>query len=261
MEESQNGSTVNRRKEILQKLHRQGQVIISELSKEFNVSEVTIRNDLDQLEQKNMLLRARGGAIKLENNVGVDQRISEKHKLHYLEKMAIGKRAARLISENDTMIIDSGTTTAEMVKHLQSFKSLNVITNAMNIVNLLAAYPNINVIVPGGYLRQNAMSLVGPLAEKNLRSFHVDKVFLGVDGFDTRAGIYTPNMEEAYHNEIMIEVANEVIILADSSKFNKKSLAFICPVNKIHTVVTDTGITTEDKKRLEDLGIKVLIAS
>ncbi|HEY1166398.1 MAG TPA: DeoR/GlpR family DNA-binding transcription regulator, partial [Chitinophaga sp.] len=177
------------------------------------------------------------------------------------EKVAIGKRAARLISENDTMIIDSGTTTAEMVKHLQSFKSLNVITNAMNIVNLLAAYPNINVIVPGGYLRQNAMSLVGPLAEKNLRSFHVDKVFLGVDGFDTRTGIYTPNMEEAYLNEIMIEVANEVIILADSSKFNKKSLAFICPVNKIHTVVTDTGITTEDKKRLEDLGIKVLVAS
>ncbi len=260
MEESQNGSTVNRRKEILQKLYKNGQVIISELSKEFNVSEVTIRNDLDQLEQKNMLLRARGGAIKLENNVGVDQRISEKNKIHYVEKVAIGKSAAALINENDTMIIDSGTTTAEMVKHMQSFKSLNVITNAMNIVNMLSGYPNINVIIPGGYLRQNSMSLVGPLAEKNLRSFHVDKVFLGVDGFDTRNGIYTPNMEEAHLNEIMIEIANEVIVLADSSKFNKKSLAFICPVNKINTVVTDAGITAEDKKRLEDLDVKVIIA-
>ncbi|QJB37114.1 DeoR/GlpR transcriptional regulator [Chitinophaga oryzae] len=260
MEESQSGSTVTRRNEILKKLHKKGQVLITELSKEFNVSEVTIRNDLDQLEQKNMLLRARGGAIKLEHNVGVDQQISEKNKLHYVEKMAIGKAAAALVRENDTMIVDSGTTTAELVKHLQSFKSLNVITNAMNIVNMLVNYPNINVIIPGGYLRQNSMSLVGPLAEKNLRSFHVDKLFLGVDGFDTRSGIYTPNMEEAYLNEIMIDIANQVIVLADSSKFNKKSLAFICAPNKIHTVITDAGIQADDKKRLEDLDIKVIIA-
>ena len=130
----------------------------------------------------------------------------------------------------------------------------------MNIVNMLVNYPNINVIIPGGYLRQNSMSLVGPLAEKNLRSFHVDKLFLGVDGFDTRSGIYTPNMEEAYLNEIMIDIANQVIVLADSSKFNKKSLAFICAPNKIHTVITDAGIQADDKKRLEDLDIKVIIA-
>jgi len=254
------GSTVGRRKKILQKLEKNGQVIVTELSKEFQVSEVTIRNDLEQLEQKNMLLRARGGAIKVENNVGVDYQISEKDKINYAEKSAIGKKAARLIQEQDTVIIDSGTTTAEMVKNLKSFRNLKVITNAINIVTQLVNHHNINLIIPGGYLRPNSQSLVGPLAEKNFRNFHVDKVFLGVDGFDTRLGIYTPNMEEAYLNEIMIEIANEVIVLADSSKFKRKSLTFICPVSKINTVVTDEGISQDDRKRLEDAGIKLVIA-
>jgi DeoR family transcriptional regulator of aga operon len=97
------------------------------------------------------------------------------------------------------------------------------------------------------------------MAERNLRNLYVDKVFLGVDGFDTKVGIYTPNIEEAHLNEIMIDVANEVIIVADSSKFKRRSFAYICPLNKINTVITDQGIDDEDKKRLEDAGIKVWI--
>jgi DeoR family transcriptional regulator of aga operon len=103
------------------------------------------------------------------------------------------------------------------------------------------------------------LSLVGPLAEKSLRNFNVDKVFLGVDGFDTRQGIFTPNIEEARLNEIMIEIAREVIVLVDSSKFKKRSLAFICNIEQIDKVVTDTGISVEDKKRLQDAGVEVLI--
>lgn len=255
-------STVERRKKILSSISENGKVLVHELSKEFEVSEVTIRNDLEQLEKKNMLLRARGGAIKIDSNVGIDHRLSEKDKLHYQEKTAIGKCAAKLINDYDTIIVDSGTTTIEIMRNLPSLTEITVITNAINIVNQLVATHSvsINLIIPGGYLRKNSLSMVGPLSEKNFKNFYVDKVFIGVDGFDTKHGIYTPNIEEAHLNEIMIEIAKEVIVVTDSSKFSRKSLAYICDISRINTVVTDKGISEEDKKRLEDAGIKVLIA-
>lgn len=253
-------NTVNRRNQILQQVNDNGEVHINDLSKEFKVSEVTIRNDLEQLEQKRMLIRARGGAIKMQGNVSFDPRISDKNRLNYQQKAAIGKKAAELINEGDTMIVDSGTTTAEVVKNLLNFDQLTIITNALNIVNQLINLPKINVIIPGGYLRTNSMSLVGPLAEENFKKFYVDKAFIGVDGLDTRHGVYTPNFDEAHLNEIMIEISREVILVVDSSKFQRRSLAFICTINAIDTVVTDSGISKEDQKRLEDAGVKVIIA-
>ena len=116
------------------------------------------------------------------------------------------------------------------------------------------------MVIPGGYLRQNSHSLIRPLAENNLKNFYVDKVFPGVEGFDVRLGIYATNVEEAHLNQIMIDITREVILVADSSKFLRKSLAFICPVDRIDTVVTDDGISTENKRILEDSGVKVLIA-
>ncbi len=158
------------------------------------------------------------------------------------------------------VILDSGTTTLEVARNLDSsLGNVTIISNALNIANHLVSNTNINLIIPGGILRKNSLSLIGPLAEKSFKNFYVDKVFLGVDGFDSSQGISTPNIEEAYLNQIMIEVAREVIVVADSSKFMRKSLAFICNLDRIDTVVTDTGISTDDKKRLEDAGIKVIV--
>ncbi len=260
MARKQERFTVSRRKKILEGIYEAGEVLISDLSKEFSVSEVTIRNDLEYLERKNQLIRVRGGAIHSDNLVGVDQRLTEKNRLHKIEKAAIGRKAASLIREGETIIVDSGSTTAEVVKHLGGMRQLNVITNALNIANMLTAYVNINVIIPGGYLRQNSMSLVGPLAEKNLRAFYVDKLFLSTDGFDTTQGIFTPNIDEAHLNAIMIDISREVILVTDSSKFKRRSLAFICTVDKIKTVVTDKNIPEDDRKRLEQAGVEVLIA-
>ncbi len=240
-------------------LSETGQVLVESLSQQFKVSEVTIRNDLDQLEKKNMLIRARGGAIKFETSVGLDQRLADKHRINHQEKAKIGKYAATLVSEGDTIIIDSGSTTAEMVKNLPEFQDLTVITNALNIANQLTTKSNINMIIPGGYLRKNMLSLVGPQSEKSLRNFNVDKAFLGVDGFDTKSGIFTPSVEEARLNEIMIEVSKEVILLADSSKFKRRSFAFICSITDIDKVITDDKIHPEDKKRLLDAGVEVII--
>jgi len=260
MKTRKRSSTVERRKSILTQINESGQVLVHELSMEFSVSEVTIRNDLEQLEKKNMLIRARGGAIKAERGVGIDYRLSEKDKLNSDEKARIGKKAAQLINEHDTIIIDSGTTTIEVAKNLGHLNDLTVVSNAINIISQLIQLKNLNLIIPGGYLRKNSLSLVGPLAEKNLQNLYVDKVFIGVDGFDTKHGIYTPNIEEAYFNEIMIKISKEVIVVCDSSKFLRRSLAYICGIDKIHTVVTDNGIPDEERKRLEDTGIKVILA-
>ncbi|HEX7412044.1 MAG TPA: transcriptional repressor AgaR [Bacteroidales bacterium] len=254
-------NTVERRMSIVKLLSANEQVFVPDLSKEFSVSEVTIRNDLEQLESKKLLIRARGGAMSVDHVVSYDMHLGDKHKFNMQEKSRIGKAAARLIKDSDTIIIDSGTTTLEVIKYLPpTLNNLTVITNALNIANQLITNQNVNLIIPGGVLRKNSLSLIGPLAEKSFKNFFVDKVFLGVDGFDTRQGISTPNMEEAYLNQIMIDIAREVIIVTDSTKFLRKSLAFICKTDRIDTVVTDSGITDEDKKRLEDAGIKVIVA-
>lgn len=253
-------STVERRKKILNMLEKNGQVFVHELSEEFEVSEVTIRNDLELFESKRLLIRSRGGAMKYENSVGMDFQLSDKDKIHYAEKIRIGKKAATLVNPGETIILDSGTTTMEIAKNLSPDDPINVITNAFNIANQLINSSNINIIVPGGTLRKNSHSLVGPLAEKSIRNFYVDKVFLGVDGFDTAQGAFTPNIEEASLNQIMIEISKEVILVADSSKFKRRSLAFICPTTKIDIVVTDEQISREDQNRLADLGVKVIIA-
>jgi DeoR family transcriptional regulator of aga operon len=111
----------------------------------------------------------------------------------------------------------------------------------------------------GGVLRKRSLSLIGALAGENFKNFYCDKLFLGVDGFDTSHGLSTPNIEEAYVNSIMIGMAKKVIVLTDSRKFQRRRFAFIAPISKVHTVVTDSGINEEDKSRLKNLGIEVII--
>lgn len=260
MEADLKKTTVDRREKILALVNENGKVYVHKLGELFGVSEVTIRNDLDQLEKKNHLIRARGGALKSNNQVSTDFNLTEKDKLNRSQKARIGKLAASLVNESETIILDSGTTTIEIAKNLDEVRDISVVTNAINIINVLMRLPNISVIVPGGFLRYNSQSLVGPLAEKNFRNLYVDKLFLGVDGFDPKTGAYTPNFEEAALNEIMINVAKEVILVTDSSKFNRKSLAFICPTYNINTIITDSGLDEEDKSKLEELGIKVHLA-
>ncbi|MEO8764698.1 MAG: transcriptional repressor AgaR [Ginsengibacter sp.] len=261
MEKGEGKSTVSRRIKILESLKTHGQVNVNELSEALGVTGVTIRNDLAQLEKKRVLIRARGGAIKMEQNFAdEDYPLSDKQKKHLMEKREIGKRAAELIDENDTIILDSGSTTCELAKNLKKFNSLTIITNALNVATILAEYNNINVIVPGGMLKKNSLSLFGILAERGFKDYFCDKLFLGVDGFDLDFGISTPDPEEAHLNKIMIEISKEVIVVTDSSKFQRRGLVLIAPVHKIHTVVTDKGILPESREKLESLGIKVIIA-
>src|SRR5690606_38896251 len=152
------------------------------------------------------------------------------------------------------------TTTVEITKHLAGFKNLTIITNALNVASALSDQKNINVIIPGGFLKKNSLSLVGANSEESFRNYFCDKLFLAVDGFNTNHGLSTPNVEEAFLNRIMIEISKKVIVVADSSKFMKRSFAVIAPISKVDTVVTDAGIPPRYQKELENAGVNVLIA-
>lgn len=261
MDRSSNKSTVSRRANILEELDAKGQVTVSDLSQKFNISTVTIRNDLAHLEKQNMLIRARGGAIKVKYyRMEIDPTVSEKQKEYLKEKQKIAKAAIKLIEEGDTIVLDSGSTTSEIAKSLEQFKNLTIITNALNIGIILSEYEDFNVFMSGGVLRKSSLSLIGALAGENFKNFYCDKLFLGVDGFDTNYGLSTPSIEEAYVNSIMIGMAKKVIVVTDSRKFLRRRFAFIAPLTKIHTVVTDAGIREEDVSRLKNHGIEVIIA-
>jgi DeoR family transcriptional regulator of aga operon len=260
MKKSSGRSTVERRAKIIELIYTKGQVNISELSEVFDVSDVTIRKDLDYLEKKNMLIRARGGAIK-NIRVSFENDLSIKKKRFLREKQLIGKLAASLVEENDTIILDSGTTTMEVAKNLTEFNDLTVITNAINIAGILGEHDNLKILIPGGYLRKKSFSLIGAQADENFQKYYCDKLFLAVDGFDLEYGLSTPNPEEAHLNRTMISMSRQLIVVTDSSKFSRKSFAFICPVEKVDAVVTDSNIPPEIKKNLENKNIKVLIAS
>ena len=250
-------TTIDRRVGILDLINSEGQVAVSELSKKFNVSEVTIRNDLSHLEKKGLLIKTRVGGLRTQR-VGIDQQLNEKAKLNSREKAAIGKKAAEFINNNDTIILDSGTTTVEIAKNLNNIHNLTVITNALNIASQLIR-EEIKVILLGGILRTSSLSLIGPIGEHNIKNFYCDKCFLGVDGIDSQSGIFTPNFEEANLNRLMIEVSKEVIIVTDSSKFKRKSFAHIAPISKLNMIITDSKIPEDEFKSLQNKGIKVIL--
>lgn len=261
MDKSFSKSTVSRRARILEELEIKGQVLVPELSKMFNISEVTIRNDLTQLEKQNRLIRARGGAIKIKYHMmGSDSSFADKQKEFQKEKQFIAKEAIKLIEEGDTIVLDSGSTTTEIAKNLEQFKNLTIITNALNIAIILSEYEGFNIFMPGGSLHKASLSMVGVLANDSFSKFYCDKLFLGVDGFDTTYGLSTPNSEEAHLNQIMIKIAKKVIVVADSRKFKRRRFAFIGPISDIDVVITDSGIKDDDVKRLERSGIEVIIA-
>ena len=252
-------SSKGRRSSILQILRENSNVSVAELSKRFGVSEVTIRKDLNLLKERNLLVRTRGGAITNDSGA-VENEVSLRFKTlaHYREKSAIGRAAAALIEEGDTIIIDSGTTALQVARNLQKFKNLTILTNALNVAQEVLSYKRFNVILLGGSIRNSSESVVGALAELNLKMFNCDKVFMGVDSFNLENGISTPSIEEANINQIMIQRSRKVIAVFDSSKVNKRALAFIAGLDQIDTIVTDEGMEKSMQKRLKSLKVNLI---
>lgn len=258
MKESISSST-GRRSAILQILKQNSNISVTELSRKFGVSEVTIRKDLNLLKERNLLVRTRGGAILHESRKDDnDTSIRFKKLANFREKKAIGRAAADLIKDGDTIIIDSGTTALQVACNLHKFRNLTILTNALNVAQEVLAYKRFNLIMLGGNIRSASESVVGALAESNLKMFYCDKLFMGVDSFSLENGLSTPNVEEANINQIMISRSREVIAVFDSSKVNKRALAFITSLDNIDKVVTDDGMDKQTRSKLKSMNIEVI---
>jgi len=247
-----------RQRAILELLRRDGRVLVVDLARQFHISQVTIRKDLDILHVKGQIHRTHGGALPARDGALEDPTLREKEKLHRKEKLQIAAAAARMVSKGQVVILDSGTTTTAIARALRNFQNLTIITNAVNIAAELSGSA-LEVILTGGSLRKNSFSLVGPLAEETLHKLHADVLFLGVDGFDVQYGVSTPNLLEAKVNRAMIEISKTAVAVCDSSKFGKRSLSLIAPTSSLQHVITDSGVPKAELSALKKSGVEVTV--
>lgn len=247
-----------RRQHILQIIKTEGRALVDNLSDSLGISRITIRKDLEYLQAQGLVERTHGGALPVQSGSLVDPSLKEKEKQHHSEKLRIAAAACRLVQEGQCVMLDSGSTTMALAKALKRFQSLTVITNAVNIAAELVG-TNFEVILTGGVLRKNSFSLVGPLSEEVLQEMHADIFFLGVDGFDVETGPSTPNVLESRVNRQMVKAARQTVVVCDSSKFARRSLARIVPTSSVHHVITDKGLPQQIEEALRTQSIEVTL--
>ncbi len=253
-----NMTLAERHQFILSKIQQDQYINVVDLCKEIKVSSVTIRKDLKLLEDKNLLFRTHGGAT-LNNPYTVDRPVNEKEKLQSVEKNRIGLAASKLVKENDSIVVASGTTLLYFVRHLPAGLNMTVVTSSLNISLEFLKDPEKEVIQLGGLLRKSSSSVMGVYAEQVLHDFYFNTLFLGVDGIDLEHGFTTTNAMEAHLNKQMIKVSQKVVVLADSTKFGKRGFGKICGFEDVDHIVTDKGVSQQILNHLEGLGITVTV--
>lgn len=257
--ESHMKTITERHQFILRELQEKGRVTIPKLISDMKVSGVTVRKDLKLLEEKNLLFRTRGGC-SMTNPYAIERHINEKEFIKSDEKKKIARLALDLIGENDSIIIGSGTTVFELARILHPEKRLTVITPALKVSLELCNRPNIEILQLGGMIHQSSSSSAGSFAEKVLEELSCGVLFLGVDGIDLEHGLSITNLMEASLNQKMIRLAQTVVILADNSKFDRRGLGKICNLDQVDYIITDKGAPSATIARIENTGVRVLIA-
>jgi DeoR family transcriptional regulator of aga operon len=253
--------TSSRRERIVSLLREQGSVQIPSLAELFQVSTQTLRKDLNFLDDKGVCTRSSGGAILKRGALSpTEQAIEVKRALYADEKMRIGKSAAALIESDDSVLLDSGTTTLQVARHIDPEASLVVVTNDVGIMNELVTRERVQLVLLGGTLRRKNLSFYGTQTERTLQDMHVDKLFLAADGFDIEKGITTHFEPEALLNRMMCQAASEIIVVADSSKFGRICLHKILEPMGIAKLVTDAGIPDSAREALTRIGVEVIVA-
>jgi DeoR/GlpR family transcriptional regulator of sugar metabolism len=248
-----------RREKILELIKEDGVAKVNQLSRIFKVTEVTIRQDLEKLETEGQIVREHGGAYL--KNVGIQVRnIVLQNQDNMTEKSMIARKAIEFIHEGDSIILDSGSTTTEIAKLLFSYKNLTVITNALNIALILGAQPGISLVVTGGEFKAPTLSLTGQKAADFFDNLHVDKLFLATAGIALKSGLTYPSISDICVKRAMIESANTVYLVADSTKIGKSSFASLGALSLIDYLITDPNIHSKDLVWLKEHDIRFVIA-
>lgn len=248
----------NERLQQIEHLIKERQHIrVAELSETLGVSEPTIRRDLQKLETMGRVRREHGGAMALEESApelpillrGVE--CAE-------EKRRIGQAAARQIKDGETIFLGSGTTTLEVARNLDDKKNLTVITNALTIATQLANNPHINVIITGGVLRHSELSMIGHIVEQTLKELHADKAIISMRALNMSEGLTNDNVLETMTDRLIIQFAQEVILVADHTKFGRVATGVVAPITAVHKIVTDDQTPMDMIQQLRELGIAVI---
>lgn len=250
-----------RRDKILAMIREDGQAKVADLSRIFKVTEVTIRQDLERLEEEGLIRREHGGAIlNIERGVvaGEMQLVNQQN---MEAKRAIAAEAVKLIHDGDTIILDSGSTTTEIAKLLSGFHNLQVITNALNIAMILGKERGINLNVTGGEFKSPTLSLTGDKAAQYFEGIHADKVFLATAGISMKAGLTYPSLSDLVVKKAMIDSSDIVYLVADSTKIGKSSFASLGALSMVDTIITDSNITEADQKLFKDFEVDFIIAN
>jgi DeoR family transcriptional regulator, aga operon transcriptional repressor len=252
---------------LLELLTESSRVSVEDAAAKLDVSQATIRRDFDQLAQQQMITRTRGGAVA--NGVSYDLPLRYKTAKHSAEKQRIGTAAAALVSPGTVVGLNGGTTTTEVARALAvrpdlaggvDGAQLTVVTNALNIANELLVRSRMKIVVTGGVVRPQSFELVGPLGGGILREVTLDVVLLGVDALDVHLGAAAHHEGEAAMNNLMVARARRVVIIADSSKLGGHAFARICPLDRIDTLVTDSGATPDLVAAFRSAGLQVVCA-
>ncbi|WP_439294694.1 DeoR/GlpR family DNA-binding transcription regulator [Lonepinella sp. BR2882] len=247
-------NTQQRRQHIMQLLQQQGEVSVEQLVQFFEISEVTIRKDLTALESNGFLLRRYGGAILMPKD------ILEQDELFSQQKLAIAKMAAERIREHNRIIVDSGSTTAALIKQLDGKQDLVVMTNSLSVATELRSLENEpTLLMTGGTWDPHSESFQGKVAEQVLRSYDFDQLFIGADGIDLERGTTTFN-ELIGLSQVMAEVSREVIVMVESQKIGRRMPNLELTWDQIDVLITDNQISAQDKQFIQDLGVQVIVA-
>lgn len=252
-------SNIERQQRLLRYIEEQQRVGIAEIRDRFAVSEVTARRDLEALESQGLIQRVHGGALALRRAPPELPALDRAHE-QADEKRRIGAAAAALIHDGETIFLSSGTTTLEVARHLRERMELTVITNSLPVLNLLAGAPEITLIALGGMLRRSEMSLIGHVTELALAELRADKVIFGIRAIDLEHGLTNDYLPETMTDRTILRIARTVIVVADHTKCERTSAAYVAPITAMQTLVTDDAAPPAFVAALRERGVQVVVA-
>lgn len=247
---------------IVAEVRRLGAVRVSDLAELLNVSDMTVRRDLDVLDEAGLVTKVHGGATTPEHHSSFEPGFAAKSVHNTAEKAAISRRAAELVPAGSAIGLTAGTTTFAFASELEAVAELTVVTNSIRVAEVLTqpGRPDRTVVLTGG-VRTPSDALVGPVAVGALRSLHLDQVFMGVHGMNTRAGFTTPNLLEAETNQAFLAAAGRLVVLADHTKWGVAGLSSIAPLERADVLVTDDGLDTDARHELDDRVGRLIVAN
>jgi DeoR/GlpR family transcriptional regulator of sugar metabolism len=251
-------SNFERQQLLIGLLDRRGRVTVAQICREFAISEATARRDLETLAEQGLIQRVHGGAIPV-RKAEPEQPILERSHEYSDEKKQIGRAAAALVNDGETVFLGSGTTVLEVARHL-GVREITVVTNSLPVITLLAHKPTITLISLGGMLRDSELSFIGHITEQALAELRADKVIIGTRSISLEHGLTNDYVPETQTDRAIIHIGREVIVVADHSKWGTISTAFLAPLSMVHMLVTDSGTDPVMAEAMREQGIHVVIA-